>query len=104
LFQFFKTRADIFNNITRHFAGILILGNQTGNLPAADFGFVRLTQVLRLKLKAPTMDHLLLAHRSVSLLPRVLLFFPGDGFDFSDVTLLAGDSGSGSKPKKAPGK
>ena len=33
LFQFFKTGADIFNNITRHFAGILNLGYQTGQQP-----------------------------------------------------------------------
>ena len=33
LFQFFKTGADIFNNITRHFAGILSRGYQTGQQP-----------------------------------------------------------------------
>ena len=40
----------------------------------------------------------------VSFLRWELLFFPGDGFVFFDVSFFAGDSGSGPKPKKAPGK
>ena len=40
----------------------------------------------------------------VSFLRWGLLFFPEDGFASFDVSFLAGGSGSGPKPKKAPGK
>jgi len=40
----------------------------------------------------------------VAAFPRGLLFTPGAGLDFSEVSFWAGGSGSGPNPKKAPGK
>ena len=40
----------------------------------------------------------------IAALPRGLLFTLGAGLDFSGALFWAGDSGSGPKPKKAPGK
>jgi hypothetical protein len=46
LFQFLKTKTDVPDNITYDFVSPRHLGNQAGNLPAADFGFSGLAQVL----------------------------------------------------------